>query len=146
MAYFITDDCIGCMSCARLCPAGAIRGAKKERHAIAEDLCIECGTCGRICPKNAVEDPFGLRVTSEKKKDWKKPAFTLKVCMACGMCVDVCPVGCLALGLPTGKDKTAYPELINAGACLSCGFCVRECPVDAVTLMPPADEPMAKAV
>lgn len=145
MAYHITQDCIGCTSCAKLCPTGAARGEKKELHTIAAEFCIECGTCGRICPKNAVEDPFGQRVKSEKKKDWKKPVFSTKTCMACGICVDACPVGCIVFGLPSKKDKTAYPELINTGACLSCGFCARECPVEAIELMPPMDEPVAKA-
>jgi ferredoxin len=127
--------------CARLCPAGAILGEKKQRHRIVAELCIECGACGRICPKQSVQDPFGQTVKGEKRKDWKKPVFDLDVCMACGMCVDACPAGCLELGPPTRKDKTAYPVLADPEACLSCGFCVLECPVEAVFLAAPAHTP-----
>ena len=137
MAYFITENCNGCTTCARLCPNGAIRGDKKDRHVIDAGFCIECGACGRICPQDAVQDPAGRNVKSEKKKDWKKPAFNYKTCMACGICINACPVGCIAFGKPFKKDKTAYPELAHPGACLSCGFCTDECPVEAVTLAPP---------
>ena len=139
MAYLITQDCTGCTLCARLCPAGAIQGEKKQRHRLDAELCIECGACGRICPAQAVQDPFGQVVKGEKRKDWKKPVFDLDVCMACGMCVDACPAGCLAPGPPNPKDKTAYPVLADPGACLACGFCVAECPVAAVVLAVPAN-------
>lgn len=145
MAYYITEECIGCTSCAKLCPTGAARGEKKKLHTITEEFCIECGTCGRICPKDAVEDPFGQKVLGEKKKYWKNPVFNLKTCMACGICVDTCPVGCITLQPATKKNKTAYPGLINATVCLSCGFCVQECPVEAITLEPPQDSLMAQA-
>lgn len=146
MAYSITQECIGCTLCARLCPTEAAQGEKKQRHRIVAERCIECGTCARICPQHAVQDPFGRLVAGEKRKYWKKPVFDLDLCMACGICVDACPAGCLELGPPNKKDKTAYPALIDAKACLSCGFCVRDCPVDAVALVAPADErQMAKA-
>lgn len=137
MAYLITQHCIGCTLCARLCPAGAIQGEKKQRHRVVADLCIECGACGRICPEQAVQDPFGQVVKGEKRKDWKKPVFDADACMACGMCLDACPAGCLQAGPPTGKDKTPYPVLADPEACLGCGFCVAECPVEAVVLAPP---------
>lgn len=144
MAYSITENCIGCTSCANLCPTGAAQGVKKEQHTIVSDLCIECGTCGRICPKGAVLDSFGMVARGEKKKQWKKPEFNTKICMACGICVDACPVGCLSFGEPDKKDKTAYPGLLYGDACLSCGFCVGECPVEAITLDTP-EPSLAKA-
>jgi formate hydrogenlyase subunit 6/NADH:ubiquinone oxidoreductase subunit I len=145
MAYFITENCNGCTSCARFCPAGAIQGEKENRHVIAAGLCIECGACGRICPQSALQDPSGRAVQGVKKKFWAKPVFNYKVCMACGICTNACPVGCIILGQPSQKDKNAYPELGDPGACLSCGFCAAECPVEAVTLVPPPEEAMARA-
>jgi len=145
MAYFITENCNGCTSCARLCPTNAIRGEKKERHIIDVQFCIECGACGRICPQSAVQDPSGRPVENLKKKLWAKPVFNYKACMSCGICINACPVSCIMFGTPSPKDKNPYPELVNPGTCLSCGFCADECPVEAVTLAPPAKEPLAKA-
>jgi formate hydrogenlyase subunit 6/NADH:ubiquinone oxidoreductase subunit I len=54
-------------------------------------------------------------------------------------------VGCIILGLPDKKNKTAYPELINANGCISCGFCAKDCPVDAIVLMPPSAEDQTEA-
>jgi ferredoxin len=139
MAYHINDNCIGCTSCANLCPTGAASGEKKKLHTIDQEHCIECGTCGRICPKGAVTDSFGKVVQGEKRKYWKKPEFNRKKCSACGICLDACPVGCLAFGNPDPKTKNAYPELINQAGCISCGFCVAECPVDAITMAAPQE-------
>lgn len=144
MAYFITENCNGCTSCARLCPAEAITGEKKEKHTIDAGICIECGACARICPQSAVQDPSGRIVRSEKKKYWKKPVFNHKLCMSCGICINACPVGCIIFGQPSKKDKNPYPELVDPGTCVSCGFCADECPVEAVTLIPPAEAPMAR--
>ena len=140
MAYYITEKCIGCTSCANLCPTGAVAGEKKKRHSIDQEHCIECGTCARICPKDAVMDSFGQIVRGEKRKHWKKPEFNRKTCSGCGICVDACPVGCIAFGNPDPKNKTAYPELVSLNGCISCGFCAGECPVDAIVMMPPAEK------
>ncbi len=140
MAYYITEKCIGCTSCANLCPTGAVAGEKKKRHSIDQDHCIECGTCARICPKDAVMDSFGQVIRGEKRKYWKKPEFNRKTCSGCGICVDACPVGCIAFGNPDPKNKTAYPELVSLNGCISCGFCAGECPVDAIVMMPPAEK------
>ena len=140
MAYYITENCIGCTSCANLCPIGAVAGEKKKRHSIDQDHCIECGTCARICPKDAVMDSFGQVIRGEKRKYWKKPEFNRKTCSGCGICVDACPVGCIAFGNPDPKNKTAYPELVSLNGCISCGFCAGECPVDAIVMMPPAEK------
>ena len=45
MAYRITNECDGCTACVRLCPTGAIAGARKALHVINPSLCIECGAC-----------------------------------------------------------------------------------------------------
>jgi NADH-quinone oxidoreductase subunit F len=55
ITYTINENCTGCGLCLKSCPAGAIRGEKKERHVIDPKVCIKCGACQSVCKFNAVE-------------------------------------------------------------------------------------------
>ena len=52
MAYKISDDCIGCGSCASECPVEAI-SEKDGKYVIDPDLCLDCGSCASVCPVDA---------------------------------------------------------------------------------------------
>jgi len=52
--YMITDACLGCGVCARLCPVGAIHGERKQRHAIDLSVCVRCGACYNACKYKAI--------------------------------------------------------------------------------------------
>lgn len=55
ITYHITDKCIGCTACSRLCPVNAIEGSLKHKHTINSEICIKCGACFENCKFNAVE-------------------------------------------------------------------------------------------
>ena len=50
----LEQKCIGCTACAKKCPTGAIKGAKRSPHYIVTDNCIGCGACIETCKFNAI--------------------------------------------------------------------------------------------
>jgi ferredoxin len=49
-----TAKCVGCTACARVCPANAIAGERKQPHVIDKAKCIKCGQCFEVCKFHAV--------------------------------------------------------------------------------------------
>ena len=52
--YFITDACIGCESCAAVCPQSCIM-TDSIPYVIEQEHCLHCGNCFEACPAGAVE-------------------------------------------------------------------------------------------
>jgi NADH:ubiquinone oxidoreductase subunit F (NADH-binding)/NAD-dependent dihydropyrimidine dehydrogenase PreA subunit len=51
----VATKCVGCTACARVCPANAITGARKQTHVIDQTKCIKCGQCFEVCKFGAVQ-------------------------------------------------------------------------------------------
>ena len=51
----ISEKCVGCEACKKVCPQQAISGEKKKPHVIDQNQCIKCGICLETCKVNAIE-------------------------------------------------------------------------------------------
>ena len=142
MSYRITDRCVGCGMCRKICPVDCIAGEPRKRHKVKTERCIDCGACGRICPHHAVLDRLGRPCERIRRRAlyWEKPLFDYSLCMSCRVCIDACPAACLAVSYTEDtQDKKAYPYLSAPSDCVACRFCMLECPVEAVFMKAEAD-------
>ena len=53
--YRITEDCIGCTKCVKVCAVNAIEAKPYEVHEINTELCTKCDNCRVVCPVDAVK-------------------------------------------------------------------------------------------
>lgn len=58
---FITDTCIGCQICTKVCPVNAPSGEQKKKHAIDQARCIGCGICTAKCPTQSIDGTFNAQ-------------------------------------------------------------------------------------
>lgn len=134
MAYWITENCIGCTACVRICPVQAITGERKQHHEIIVEMCIDCGACSRVCPSDAIEDGLHTPTQHMKRALWPKPEIDPASCVCCGVCIQACPVGCLGLDGATKNGGHAIPVLLHPVQCLACSICEDQCPVQAIRM------------
>ncbi len=130
MAHLITENCIGCTACTKVCPVEAISGENKELHHIDPSICIDCGACTFVCPVECIENPKGVAPERIKRRtDWPKPEIIDELCTGCNFCVEVCPFSCLEL------DDRAFQgiaRLVDPKSCVGCSMCEEVCAKNAI--------------
>ena len=52
--YEITDACIGCGKCLKVCPQKAVEKGEPVPYRIMQEHCLHCGNCYENCPKKAI--------------------------------------------------------------------------------------------
>ncbi len=129
------DDCIGCGSCAFVCPCNFIEktdnfaedASTRELVNWKVDLKLrECTVCN---------NPYAPEAHLEKIRKEKflpneffnicpscrsYPEVDHDKCKGCGCCINICPCGALELVDKGGADKRAYIFNQNCTACHSC--------------------------
>lgn len=50
----ISEACVFCGKCVKMCPAGALSMAPRSRPVLDKDKCIACCCCHEICPEHAI--------------------------------------------------------------------------------------------
>jgi heterodisulfide reductase subunit A-like polyferredoxin len=53
IAYIDRNKCIGCKTCERYCPTGAIRVIGKKAR-VNPLICLGCGICSYFCKQQAI--------------------------------------------------------------------------------------------
>ncbi len=131
MALYITDSCIGCGSCLRICPVDAVSGESMKKHVIDRTRCIECSACGRVCPTGSITDIFGKVIQRIPRSAWEVPRITRQKCTSCGICVEVCPAQVLEMEL---HDGVLTAVVKHPSSCVSCEWCIDNCMFSAIDM------------
>lgn len=138
----ITDPCIGCTACAKICPVLAISGNKGSLHQIDGRRCVGCQVCAWVCPAGAITDLSAQPVPKLSRFLWPKPQIDEEACTACSICVTLCTPGALRIQFPKEKgDIRVAAELFDAKKCIGCRICAENCPIEAITMSPPEVTP-----
>lgn len=88
-----SDACTLCLSCAGLCPSGALGDNPDSPQLLfREDACLQCGLCANICPENAI--------TLAPRLDLSDAALGQKVLK------EEEPYECIECGAPFGVKST----------------------------------------
>jgi NAD-dependent dihydropyrimidine dehydrogenase PreA subunit len=74
------DACVGCGTCAVVCPHGAVRMQNGKAWIADRDGCMECGACAQNCATGAIRVTPGVGCAAYIIKKWIKG----KNAAACG--------------------------------------------------------------
>jgi formate hydrogenlyase subunit 6/NADH:ubiquinone oxidoreductase subunit I len=87
--------------------------AERGIHELDATLCIGCASCARICPNSCIEMVPYECGNPLKNKKMVFPQVDYGRCMFCGLCVDECPVECLKMGKKVTMAGWTRQDLIK---------------------------------
>ena len=119
------------MSCAKVCPAGAISKNQSGVPEVGRDKCIGCGKCVQACPKglihlSSIRTRVVLRCSSKEKGKAVKTVCSVG-CIGCGLCAKSCEQNAITM-------LNGHPVIDN-GACIGCGKCAERCPQHSLFIL-----------
>lgn len=80
-----TEACTLCLSCASLCPSGALGdNADRPELLFREEACLQCGLCANICPEDAITLQPQLDVTADALSERVMKEEEPFACIECG--------------------------------------------------------------
>jgi formate hydrogenlyase subunit 6/NADH:ubiquinone oxidoreductase subunit I len=87
--------------------------AERGIHELDATKCIGCASCARICPNSCIEMVSYRFGNPLKNKKMQFPNIDYGRCMFCGLCVDECPVSCLKMGKKVTMAGWKRDELVK---------------------------------
>ena len=149
------NACIGCGSCASVCPnkcielyglEGGISNIATPKINARAKGCILCMACTNACPTGALKK---IESTKKGKASVRmgKAYIATDICYSyagrtCGVCYRACPLPGLALSV----DLYEVPK-VNLKHCVGCGLCENACihMPQAIRIIPDAELEMRNA-
>jgi len=88
--------------------------AERGIHELDATTCIGCASCARICPNSCIELVPYEYGNPLKNKKMVFPQIDYGRCMFCGLCVDECPVESLKMGKKVTMAGWTRQDLIKS--------------------------------
>jgi polyferredoxin len=124
----VTESCTECGRCQESCPMDAI---KDDPHETVQAECIGCQTCARICPEGAVDFTWvrgaKSRYRSEVALSRRGFVYSIGAALALAFLARTSPARALTGKRPLLRPPGALPEGFFNNTCIRCGQCIKSC-------------------